>query len=270
LPHLDLANLYPFLPFGWDGVWKASSLIIFAYLGFDAVSTVAEETKNPLKTVPWGLVLSLGVSTLLYMAVSVTLLSMVPYDKLNVPDALAFAMFQVKEPVAGTMIALGAVLTITSVMMVMGLGFTRIVYALARDGLLFKQLEAVHPKFKTPYKATILGGALLAVMAGLVPLGILAELVNIGTLFAYFMVGIAVILVRRRGEVKPLFRVPMAKVLLPLNLGLLLFIMAGLPLQTWLRFIIWSGIGLVIYFLYGRGHSRIHHDEPPPIDIAKR
>ncbi len=269
-PHIDLGNLYPFLPFGWDGVWKASSLIIFAYLGFDAVSTVAEETKNPLKTVPWGLVLSLGVSTILYMAVSVTLLAMVPYDKLNVPDALAYAMFQVKEPVAGTMIALGAVLTITSVMMVMGLGFTRIVYALARDGLLFKQLEAVHPKFKTPYKATILGGALLAVMAGLVPLGVLAELVNIGTLFAYFMVGIAVILVRRRGEVKPLFRVPMAKLLLPLNLGLLLFIMAGLPAQTWLRFIVWSGIGLIIYFLYGRSHSRIHHDEPPPIDLAER
>ena len=268
VPHMNFANLHPFLPFGWNGVWKASSLIIFAYLGFDAVSTVSEETKNPERTVPWGLILSLGVSTLLYIAVSIALVTMVPYSKLNVPDALAFALFQVNEPAVGTIIALGAVLTITSVMMVMGLGFTRIVYALARDGLLFKQLEAVHPKYKTPYKATILGGTVLATMAGLVPLGILAELVNIGTLFAYFMVGIAVVLVRRRGEVKPHFRVPMAKLLLPVNLGLLLFIMAGMPSQTWLRFAVWSGLGLVIYFAYGRRHSRIHHDEPAPIDIG--
>ncbi|MBI3794865.1 MAG: amino acid permease [Nitrospinae bacterium] len=251
-------NFKPFLPAGWTGVWESASLIFFAYLGFDAASTVAEETKDPKRTVPLGLMFSLGISTLLYVTVAVVLCGTVPYQQIDQKAALASAMYRSGEPFAGGVIDIGAVFTITSVMMVMGIGYTRVVYALARDGLLFKALGDIHPKFKTPYKASILGGAFLCVLAGLVPLGVLAELINIGTLFAYFMVGIAVIVIRKTHKANPRFTVPFAKVLLPLNLILIVFIMAGLPGATWLRFGLWSLLGLTIYMLYGRKQSAMN------------
>lgn len=248
LQHFDINNIRNFFPFGFEGVWHATSLIIFAYLGFDAISTVAEETKDPTKTIPKALMLSLAFSTLFFILVSFTLTSMVSYKDLNVPDALAFAMVKVDEPFLASIIALGAVVTITTVMLVMGLGFTRVAFALSRDGFLPKKLCEVHPKYNTPFKLTLIGGFFLAFLAGFVPLKILAELVNIGTLFAYFIVAVAIILLRRKGLVGT-FRVPMFWVLIPLNFFLLLFIMSGLELHTWIRFVIWSGIGIGIYFL---------------------
>jgi len=257
-PHIDFNNLTNFLPFGWEGVWHAAALILFAYLGFDAISTVAEETKEPQKNIPLGLILSLVISVIFFILVSFTLTAIVPYSELNVPDALAFALYRVNEPFAANVIALGAVITITTVMLVMGLGFTRILFAMARDGLLPKTLSSIHPKYNTPYKATLIGGFLLSFMAGLLPLKTLAELVNIGTLFAYLMVAVAIIVLRRENKITPSFKVPAFNILMPLNFVLIVFMMAGLPFETWVRFIVWVIIGMAIYWLYGAKHSELN------------
>jgi basic amino acid/polyamine antiporter, APA family len=259
--YIKLDNLTNFMPFGWSGVLAATSLMVFAYLGFDAVSTVAEETKDPQKNLPIGLIVSLAISTLLYLVVSFVLTSIMPYDKLDVPDALAFAMYQLNEPVVGALIALGAVITITSVLLVMGLGLTRVVYSLCRDGLLPKSLATLHPRTNTPYKVTIIAGVVSSFIAGFVSLGVLAELINIGTLFAYFMIGVTMIVLRKKEDYrvasKDGFKVPYAKALLPLNLILLAIIMYGLSFDTWIRFFVWSIIGAGVYFLYGIKHSNL-------------
>lgn len=263
IKYIDFNNLTNFTPFGWSGVLGASSLIVFAYLGFDALSTVAEETKDAQKNLPIGLVGSLTISTLLYIVVSLVLVSIIPYGKLDVPDALAFAMYQLGEPTIGMLIALGAVITITSVLIVMGIGLTRVIYALARDGLLPKTLAELHPKTNTPYKITIITGVIATFIAGFVSLGVLAELINIGTLFAYFMIGVTVIVLRKRKDerLKVGFKTPFAWILLPLNLILLAVIMYGLSIDTWIRFVIWSIAGALIYFFYGMKNSTLNQEQ---------
>jgi APA family basic amino acid/polyamine antiporter len=262
--YINLDNLKNFTPFGWSGVLSATSMMVFAYLGFDAVATVAEETKEPQKNLPIGLIVSLAISTLLYLVISFVLTAIVPYNKLDVPDSLAFAMYQLNEPVVGSLIALGAVITITSVLIVNGIGLTRVVYSLCRDGLLPKSLATLHPRTNTPYKVTIIAGVVASTLAGFVSLGVLAELINIGTLFAYFMIGVTVMMLHKKDEYNSIqggFRVPYARFLLPLNLVLLAIIMYGLPLGTWIRFFVWSAIGVVIYLIYGQKHSILNHKD---------
>lgn len=260
IPHINISNYKEFLPFGIAGVWHATGLIVFAYLGFDAVSTVAEEVKYPQRDLPIGLIGSLSLSTIFYIIVSLTLTGVVNYKELNVSDALSFAMEKLHMYTISNIISIGAVITITSVIMVMGLGFTRIIYALSRDGLFFESFSQLHPVFNTPYKSTILGGILLSLAAGFFPLKDLAQLVNIGTLFAYFMVGISVILLRKNPNYKPKFRMPFAKILLPINLVTLLLIISGLPMLTWIRFLIWCIVGLLIYIFYGYKNSKLQKE----------
>ncbi|SHK52276.1 amino acid permease [Thermocrinis minervae] len=264
---IDLSNLTPFIPppgknsmgedaYGWFGILRAASIVIFAYLGFDAVSTVAEEAKNPTKTVPLGIMFAMLISTFLYISVSFTLTGIAPYKELDVAEPLAKAMYMHSHTLIGNIIAIGAIITITSVMITMGLGFTRVVYALARDGLLFSKLAEIHPKYKTPHVATLVGGLFIALIAGFVPLTQLAELVNVGTLFAYFTVGVAVLYLRLKKAPPCGYTVPMAYLLVPINLFLIMLVVSALPALTWKRFLLWCLIGMAIYILYGYKNAR--------------
>lgn len=266
IKYINFDNLTNFMPFGWSGVLSASSLLVFAYLGFDAVSTVAEETKNAQKNLPIGLIGSLVLSTLLYIVVSFVLVSMIPYERLDTPDSLAFAMFESNEPLVGMLISAGAVVTMISVLIVMGLGLTRIVYSLARDNLLPSSLATLHPKTNTPYRITIIAGVVATFVAGFVSLGVLAELINIGTLFAYFMIGISALMFRFKKDARLNigFKIPLGYILLPLNLILIAVVAYGLSGETWARFAIWSGIGMLIYLLYGIKHSLLNDKKEEP------
>lgn len=254
VPYFDVSNLQNFMPFGVEGIWKGAALLIFAYLGFDAVATMAEEVKNPQKTLPKGLIVAMGISTILYIIVGFMLTAIVPFHKLNVPDSLAFAMYEVGEPTVASVIALGAVVTITTVIIAHGMAFTRVCYALSRDGLLFKPFGEVHAKFGTPLKATVASGFVLSLIAALVPLKTLAELINIGTLFAYLMVAVSLVIARKR-TVEMAFKMPAMKILLPLNVALIFFMLSGLGVDTWIRFFVWSAVGVAIYFYYGKKNS---------------
>lgn len=259
LKYINWENFKNFMPYGWKGMWRGASLIIFAYLGFDALATLAEETKEVKKTLPKGLLLSLLIITFIYIIVSFTLVGMLPYwEYEGKSDALAYAMYKVNEKWIANLISLGAVITITSVMVVMAIGFTRVLYALARDGLMFESFAKIHYRYFTPYKASLFGAVFLSFFAGFLPLKTLAELINIGTLFAYLIIGIAVIVVRRYKDYKPAFKIPFPKVFLPINLVFILFIILGLPLETWIRFLIWSLLGILIYFFYGYKHSLLN------------
>jgi basic amino acid/polyamine antiporter, APA family len=248
-----------FAPMGFSGIGAGAAYIFFAYIGFDAVSTTAQEAKNPQRDLPIGIIASLAICTILYILVAAVLTGMIPWKEINIEAPLAVAFLDNGLTKASYLVTAGALAGLTSVMLVMLLGQTRVLYSMAKDGLLPKGFfAAVHPRFRTPYKNTILVGLLAAVVGSLTPISIIGQMVNIGTLLAFVIVCTAVLVLRRTNPSQPRpFRTPWVP-LVPL-LGIVSngYMMYKLGVWNWTRLIVWLLIGLVVYFAYSRKHSRV-------------
>jgi APA family basic amino acid/polyamine antiporter len=256
--HVNKANWQPFMPFGFDGVMTAAAIVFLAYVGFDAVSTTAEEAINPQRDMPIGIMGSLIVSTVLYMAVAAIMTGIVPYQELGVADPVALVLNRLNMHWASALVSVGAITGITSVLLVLLLGQPRILFAMSRDGLLPPALSRVHPRFRTPYLTTIVTGSIVAVSAALTPINVVAELCSIGTLFAFMIVSAGVVVLRTtRKDMHRPFKVPLFPVIPILGVLLCGGLMVSLPLVTWLRFGIWLALGLVIYAGYSYRHSKL-------------
>jgi APA family basic amino acid/polyamine antiporter len=250
--------------YGWAGVFSAAAIVFFAFLGFDIVATTAEETRNPQRNVPIGILGSLAIVTGLYMAVALIITGMQSYDEIDPNDAapLSTAFDAVGVSWMADLIAVGACIGLTVVVLILMLGQTRVAFAMARDGLLPVWLAQVHPRFGTPYRITLIIGVAVAAIAGFVDLSTLAHLVSIGTLFAFILVSIGVLVLRRtRPDLPRGFRTPAAPVVAVTSVLMCVYLMLNLTGETWLRFLIWMAIGFVVYFAYGRSHSRLGQRE---------
>jgi APA family basic amino acid/polyamine antiporter len=263
-------NYTPYIPenqgdfghFGWSGIFRAAGVIFFAYIGFDAVSTAAQEAKNPQRDMPWGILGSLAICTVIYILVGLVMTGIVKYDQLNVAAPIAVAVDATGSGLEWlrTPIKLGAIAGLSSVILVMLMGQPRIFFAMSRDGLLPKVFGKVHPKFKTPYITTILTGAVAMIMGGLFPIGLLGELVSIGTLLAFVLVSGGILMLRyKRPDIERPFKTPFFPVVPILGVLSSLGVMATLPGDTWIRLIVWMVIGIAIYFLYSRHHSKVNN-----------
>src|SRR5216110_1827765 len=266
-------NWHPFMPTGFGGVMTGAAIVFFAFIGFDAVSTTAEETKNPQRDMPIGIIASLIICTILYVLMAAVLTGMRKYTT-YFGDPAAVATAFAAYPKAQALISAGAIAGITSVLLVFQLGQPRIFMAMARDGLLPQYFARIHPRFRTPHITTIWTGIFVGGVAAVVDIGSLADLTNIGTLFAFILVCLGVVILRRTDSDRPRpFRVPMSPVFPILGVVFCFVLMLSLPLETWIRFFVWLGIGLLIYFLYGVGHSKLRagvdtgitEDQPPPL-----
>ncbi|MCT2346069.1 amino acid permease [Niallia taxi] len=254
-------NWTPFTPYGFQGVATGAAVVVFAYFGFDAVSTAAEEVKNPQRNLPIGIITALGICTILYIIVSLILTGIVPYAQLDVKDPVAFALSFINQNWAAGLISLGAIIGITTVLMVMMFGQTRLFYAISKDGLLPKPLQKVSPKSQVPIVSTWVTSALVAIFAGLVPLNQLAELTNIGTLFAFSAVSLGVIVLRvKQPDLKRGFRTPLVPIIPGLAVIFCVYLMLQLSAFTWKGFAVWLTIGLVIYITYGYRNSKLNQN----------
>jgi APA family basic amino acid/polyamine antiporter len=270
-------NWHPFIPentgefgkYGWSGVLRGAGVIFFAYIGFDAVSTAAQESRNPQRDMPRGIIGSLVICTVLYVLVSGVMVGLVPYQQLGVPAPMAVAVDAARLKAVGTswqsmldlmpfVVKLGAIMGLSSTIIVQMMAQPRVFFAMSRDGLLPAWASRIHPRFRTPHLTTLLTGAIVIVASGFTPIGVLGELVSIGTLFAFVIVSIGVIVLRRtRPDLERPFRVPFVPALPIASAVVSFLLMLALPWSTWERLIVWMILGLVIYFAYGRRHSKL-------------
>lgn len=281
LPPGGPAGLGGFFPFGWGGMLGGAAFIFFAYIGFDAVSTTAEEAKNPGKDLPFGIIMSLLICTILYIIVVAILNGMVPFYKLNVAFPVAFAMNYVGLSWAGVIISLGAIAGLTTVLLVMMFGQSRVWFAMSRDRLIPPSFTTIHPVWRTPIYSTLFFGVCIAIVAALTPINIVGSLVNMGTLFAFILVSIAVPVLRKRHpELSGQFTVPFGPYIIPVlsavtALGLIYYLRNGNPLLwnffplVWFAFIVWLIIGLVFYYSYGRHKSTVALQEAEGLAAAQ-
>lgn len=269
LSHIDTANYVPFIPentgvpgqFGWSGIFRAAGIIFLAFVGFDAVSTVAQEARNPRRDMPIGILGSLVIVTILYISVSLVLTGMVNYKLLNVPDPIAVGIDSAGKSLfwLRPIIKIGAIAGMSSVILVLLTGMPRILYSMSNDGLLPPVVGKVHKKYRTPHITTIIVGSIVAIISGLFPIDLIGELVSMGTLLAFAMVCISIMLLRiKRPDMDRPFKTPFVFFVGSAGTAGCLYLMISLPGSTWVRLGVWTVIGLLIYFLYGRKHSKLN------------
>ena len=257
-PHVDATNWEPFLPFGYSGVVSGAAIVFFAYIGFDAVATTAEECRNAARDLPVGIIGSLFICTLLYAVVAAVLTGVVPYSMLDTAEPVAFALRHIGYNVGSAIVAVGAICGITTVLLVLLYGQSRIFFAMSRDGMVPANVCKIHRRFHTPYRVTILGAIFVSVIAGVFPIGMIAEMANIGTLSAFLIASIGVMVLRKtEPDLKRNFKCPAVWLIAPLAVLSCGYLMANLPLATWHRFGFWILFGLCVYFGYSRAHSVI-------------
>ena len=251
-------NWHPFMPNGWKGVQVGAAVVFFAYIGFDAVSTCAEECKNPTRDMPIGIIGSLVICTLIYVVVAVVLTGLLPYTELGVKEPLTLALVKIGQNNFAGVVSFGAVIALTAVLLVFQLGQPRIFFSMARDGLLPAWCAKVHPKYRTPYITTIITGVVVALFSAFASIDEMVDLTNIGTLFAFILVCVGIIILRYRDPERPRpFRTPFSPLVPLLGVASCIYLMTGLPQITWIRFGVWLLVGIVFYLSYGLKHSKL-------------
>ena len=262
IPKIDVTNWDPYFPFGWSGVVGGAGLIFFAYIGFDAVSTAAEEARDPQRDIPRGILGSLVICTLIYILVAGALTGIVNYTQLNVPDPVAAGLALIGAHSVAGLISVGAIAGLSSVLLVLLYGQSRIFFAMSRDGLLPPVFSRVHPRFRTPFQVVLMTGLMVALVAGFMPIRQVAELVNVGTLAAFILVSVAVMVLRyTRPDLHRPFRTPLVPLIPLLAIAFCAYLIASLDAVTLWRFVAWMALGMVVYVFYARHHSRLRSQQ---------